>query len=65
MLLPLVGKHFLQLSLICVIGDNALAEFALTGTRFGRQDMAGVGVTPGNLTRARLLETLRSSLVSF
>jgi hypothetical protein len=64
-MLTLVGQHFLQLSLICVVCDNALAELALTGTRFGGQDMAGICVTPGNLSRARLLETLRSSLVGF
>jgi hypothetical protein len=62
---PLVREHFLQLSLIRVVGNNALAEFTLTGTRFRCQDVAGIRVTPGDFTRARLLETLRSSLVSF
>jgi len=64
-LASLVREHFLQLGLICLVGDDALAEFAFTGTRFRRQDMPGIGVAPGDLTRARLLETLRSSLMGF
>jgi len=61
----LVRKHFLQLGLIRLVGDDALAEFALTGARLRRQDVPGVGVTAGDFTRSGFLETLRSSLVGF
>ena len=59
----LVGEHFPELGLIGSIGDDALTQLTLAGTRLGRQDVTGKSVLPGDFARTGFLEALGSTLV--
>jgi hypothetical protein len=54
----LIGKHATQLRLIGGIGNYAVTQFPLAGTRLRRQNMTGVRVMPNYFARTRLFEAL-------
>jgi len=59
----LIRQHGAQLRLVGLVGDDRMAKFAFTGTRLGRQDVAGGGVVANHFAGSGFLEAFRRTLM--